>query len=223
MTLTSSWQCLGGPGTWTYRWFDAERQRLNRRLVRTLVRHAGLPLQARVLEAGSGPGYASSLFARQSGVALSVAADLDPSALQEARRRDPLLPTAAADLYQLPFTDGAFDLVWNSSTLEHLAAPAEALREMARVTKPGGCIFVGVPYRFGPFGFQPWIHATPLGVWIGSVFDKDALARLVREAGLAPATVMTYYGRSFLGMLARKPRQAASAAAPTPAMIGAAS
>ena len=166
---------------------------------------------ARVLEGGSGPAYASSLFAAHPAVRLSVAADADIEALREARRRDASLPLVVADLRRLPFRDGVFDLVWNSSTLEHIDEPHVALGEMERTTRAGGHVFVGVPHRFGALGFQPAIARTRWGIWIGPVFDRRSLARLMSASGLVPIAHRTYFWGVFLGMLARKPGSSAAA------------
>ena len=204
MDAAGSWRFLGGPDSWTYRLLDAQRKRLNRRLVRYLASYISAGKGSHVLEGGSGPGFASSLFAGEPGVGLSVALDKDLAALREGRRRDPGLPAVRADVYRLPFRSGTFDLVWNSSTLEHLEASREALAEMRRVTKEGGWVFIGVPYRCGPLGFQPWIKRTAFGAWIGPVFDRATLIRMVSEHGLIPLTVTTYFFHCFIGIVARK-------------------
>lgn len=204
MGSTGSLRVPCGPGSWSYRFFDALRRRLNRRLVRYLTNTVILKDESFILEGGSGPGYASSLLAAQNKVRLSVAADIDLAALREARRRDPTLPVVRADLYHLSFRSGAFDLVWNSSTMEHVRSPADALGEMRRVVKDGGYVFVGVPYRFGPLGFQPWIKETRFGAWIGPVFDRPRLVRLMVEQGLKPVAIITYFFKFFIGIVARK-------------------
>ena len=43
-----------------------------------------------------------------------------------------------ADIYDLPFDDGQFDVVFSSAVLEHLADPVAALKSLRRVLKPGG-------------------------------------------------------------------------------------
>lgn len=209
MTLVS-WQFVGGPGAWSYRVFDALRRRLARRLVRDLATMTRLPRGARVLEGGSGPGYASSLFAGRPEVRLSVAVDADIGALREARRRDRRLPVVVGDLLRLPFRDGAFDLVWNSSTLEHVDAPGDALAEMRRVTRAAGHVFVGVPHRFGALAFQPLIAGTRWGIWIGPVFDARRLTALMVGAGLTPISHGTYGYGVFLGVLGLKPMSSTS-------------
>ena len=204
MAWERSWHFLGGPGSWSYHLFDVQRRRLNRSLVDYLVSRAVSADESLVLEAGSGSGYGSSLFARHPKVKMSVALDVDLEALQEGRRRDPNLTLVLADLHALPFRSGVFDVVWNSSTLEHVARPSGALSEMQRVVKGGGFVFVGVPFRFGPLGFQRFVAQTRLGVWIGSVFDQSSLNRLVIEGGLTPIETITYFLACFIGVLSRK-------------------
>lgn len=46
------------------------------------------------------------------------------------------------DAKQLPYSDGAFDAVISNSIIHHIPQPADAFREMLRVTRPGGLLFV---------------------------------------------------------------------------------
>jgi ubiquinone/menaquinone biosynthesis C-methylase UbiE len=65
---------------------------------------------------------------------------------------------------QLPFADQAFDGVANAQALEHARDPARALREMIRVTRPGGGVHVRCPdYRgaFEPHYRLPWMPLCP--------------------------------------------------------------
>lgn len=202
--MSGLWQFASGPGSLVYRLLDALRRRLNRRLVRYLVRR-GLPEGGRVLEAGSGPATATSLLSREPGVRLAVALDLDEGALREARRFDPRLPAVRGDVLRMPFAHGAFDLVWSSSTLEHLEEPDRAVGEMSRITRTGGCLFVGVPYHHGPLWIQREIPRTRIGVWLGPVFRRARLAALLEARGLRPEHVLVYFARFFIGILARKP------------------
>ncbi|MBM3299452.1 MAG: class I SAM-dependent methyltransferase, partial [Deltaproteobacteria bacterium] len=135
---------------------------------------------------------------------LAVALDIDVEALMEARRRDPSLALVIGDLTHLPFRSESLDLTWNSSTLEHLGEPLIALEEMARVTRTGGMLFVGVPYLCGPLGFQRWIQRTTVGIWIGTTFDLRQLKQLFLQAHTTPQHHIFYFFRFFIGLLARK-------------------
>jgi SAM-dependent methyltransferase len=56
-----------------------------------------------------------------------------------------------ADIRDLPFPDGAFDLAYTMGTIEHIAEHRQALRELQRVLRPGGRAIVGVPHRWNLF------------------------------------------------------------------------
>jgi SAM-dependent methyltransferase len=91
--------------------------------------------------------------------------DADLLALTE--RRDPG-PVCGAMLDNLPFRDGSFDFISVNMVFEHLKTPQTTVRELARVTSPGGRILVhtvnGLHYyawiaRLTPFRFHQWIVA----------------------------------------------------------------
>ncbi|PYQ52523.1 MAG: hypothetical protein DMF78_11130 [Acidobacteria bacterium] len=93
------------------------------------------PLAGRdVLDLGSGRGhYAARAHASQA--ARVVALDLTPEMLEAAPR-----PAVVADGGRLPFASDAFDVVVASLVLSYLFDPAQAIREAARVLRPGGTI-----------------------------------------------------------------------------------
>ena len=62
--------------------------------------------------------------------------------LREGRKRLPHLPFAAGDALHLPYADAVFAAVTISFGLRNVADVDAALREMLRVTKPGGRIVV---------------------------------------------------------------------------------
>ncbi len=203
MQFKRSWQ-LGDPGTPVDKLYDRLRKRLNQKLVRYLSAQIDESPDAFVMEAGSGPAYASSLFTKVPGVRMSVALDIDLQALHEARRRDPGLALVVGDLLHMPFAPNTFDLVWNSSTLEHIGDPVPGIREMARLVKTGGKVFIGVPYVRGPLGFQRWIQHTSIGIWIGEVFDKDQIHDLILHCGLSMPVFINYFFYFFIGAIATK-------------------
>lgn len=203
---SKAWQ-LGAPGTLVYAAFDALRMRLNRRLVSYMMDCGMDGKDCVVLEAGSGPAFASSMLCSAPGICLSVAMDIDLEALMEARRRDPDLCLVVADLQHLPFRTGSVDLTWNSSTIEHLPSPEKALEEMTRVTRSGGRVFVGVPNLYGPLGFQRLIQETAAGIWIGRTFAERELCDMMTCAGLQPKDSLFYFFRFFVGIMGEKPSE----------------
>ncbi len=70
--------------------------------------------------------------------------DISEEALQFCRKRG-LVSVHKADLLQLPFVDDRFDFVTVLDVLEHLDDDTGALRELRRVLKPGGRVFIFAP------------------------------------------------------------------------------
>jgi SAM-dependent methyltransferase len=101
----------------------------------------------RVLDAGCGAGYGSAELAD---VAESVTGiDIAPVAVEYARAHYalPNLAFEEASCTQLPFADGAFDLVVAFEVIEHLENWRDFLQELRRVLAPAGQVIVSTPNR----------------------------------------------------------------------------
>jgi len=97
----------------------------------------------RILDLAAGTG-ASSVSLARSGAEV-VAADFSQGMIREGRRRHggiPNLSFVQADATALPFADDEFDTVTMSFGLRNVIDPRTALRELLRVTKPGGRLVV---------------------------------------------------------------------------------
>jgi demethylmenaquinone methyltransferase/2-methoxy-6-polyprenyl-1,4-benzoquinol methylase len=108
-----------------------------RRLVADAV---GAAPGQRVLDIAAGTGTSSQAFADRG--ADVVACDFSLGMLQVGRRRLPRMPFVAGDAMSLPFDDGSFDAVTISFGLRNIHDPSAGLREMRRVTRPGGRLVV---------------------------------------------------------------------------------
>jgi len=115
------------------------------RLRRALAALEGLPAGATVLEVGCSQANASLLAAEEGLRALAL--DRDVRALAYARRKwergDFTALCGCAEA--LPLAEGSCDAVLALEVLEHLPDPPGALREMARVLRPGGPLVVTTP------------------------------------------------------------------------------
>jgi SAM-dependent methyltransferase len=105
---------------------------------------------------------------------------MDEGRLAFARRQTaaPNVRFEVGDMARLPYPEFRFDLVFCRFVLVHLRDPTQALREMARVTRPGGTV---VAYDM--------VHD---GIWFSP--PKPAFARLLaaaldvmRERGMEPS------------------------------------
>lgn len=104
---------------------------------RRAVERAPLPPGARVLDLACGTGDFSLLVSGRDATARPVAADLTPGMLGHARRRG-VARIVCADAMHLPFADRQFDAVFVGYGLRNFPKLEDSLREIQRVTKPGG-------------------------------------------------------------------------------------
>lgn len=93
-----------------------------------------------ILDLAAGTGSSSVAFLSP-GVRV-VASDFSEGMLAEGRKRHPELEFKFADATNLPFKDAEFDTVTISFGLRNVVDVNQALREMLRVTKPGGQLVI---------------------------------------------------------------------------------
>lgn len=101
------------------------------------------------------------------------------------------------DIHDLKFEDESFDAVTCISILEHIPYPRKAIAELGRVLKPGGRIWVQLPFAYpyheGPYDY--W-RASPQGlrVWMEEDFDEITCgAFLFTRTALVASSY--FYGR----------------------------
>jgi ArsR family transcriptional regulator len=83
-----------------------------------------------------------------------------------------------ADIQALPFGDASFQAAFCSMVLHHVARPAVAIGEMARVVIEGGKVVVIAFTRHN----LTWMREELAHQWLG--FDREEMEQLYREAGL---------------------------------------
>lgn len=160
-----------------------------RALLQDLLR-PHLPPGGRFLDAGGGTG-ATGAWMGQSGHV--ILADVELLAVQLARRDHPELGGATlADVTRLPFADGSFDATLCVTVLCHelVPDPAATVRELARVTRPGGHVCLMEP------GVRRLRRAHDRVTHTARRFSCRDLAGLVTAAGLEPVRSTAAY--SFL-------------------------
>ncbi len=171
--------------------YDRFMGRYSRLLAPQLADFAGVRTGERVLDVGSGPGALTTELVARLGADAVTAVDPSPPFVEALHERLPGVSASQAAAEDLPFGDGEFDVTIAQLVVHFMKDPVAGLREMARVTKPGGVIAACV-----------WDHAgerSPLAVfWTAArqldpnARDESALAgaheghlaELMREAGL---------------------------------------
>ena len=95
----------------------------------------------RAIDSGTGAGTLALALSRL--VREVVGVDIVPELLELARKGAPENVTfVEGDATKLPFETGSFDLACSRRTLHHIAHPEPAIAELARVTAPGGRVYV---------------------------------------------------------------------------------
>ncbi len=152
----------------------------------------------RLLDLGCGFGRHAFEAARRGAEVVALDAGADEvlrvratfGAMIEAGELDPLrqrFGVVQGDALRLPFADGTFDRVIASEVLEHIPDDVSAMRELARVLRPGGTMAVTVP-RCGPEVVN-WVlsdeyHEVPGGHV--RIYRRSILRERLSTTGLEP-------------------------------------
>jgi SAM-dependent methyltransferase len=152
--------------------FVGPRHALRERLLLDLLMSAGPG--RRVVNAGAGQGTFSRRLEERGFDVTSV--DASEAAVEVLRQRL-AGDVHRADVTSLPFADGSFDAAVLGEVLEHVPDDEAALREVARVLRPGGKVAVSVPAGE---------HLGPSDRWAGHLrrYTRSRLLDVSAHAGL---------------------------------------
>ncbi len=127
-----------------------------------------------ILDAGCGTGL---MLQQMQDLGHAEGVDIADEALDFCRKRG-LDNVRRADLLQLPFAEDTFDVVTALDVLEHLDDDAGGLREMRRVLKPGGRVFIFAPAHLWLWSLQDEVSHHKRR------YTARTLRETVRQAGL---------------------------------------
>jgi len=186
------------------RWKERHRRRGFLRMVETRPGEV-------VADVGCESGYLAAELVRRGNHVICV--DIDPALLELARQRIATASTTAStrggarggglkraeyvvsNIEAIQLADASVDVVIASEVLEHLPAPEVGLRELIRITRPGGDIFLSVPNELLVLAIKKGLRALRLTCLLGQlseglaighvqVFRKIELVRLCQMEGV---------------------------------------
>ena len=173
-------------------WFRGFR----RFIVPAIAAALGTRRNLRLLDCGSGTGDNLSFLAPYG---RSVGVDLSLPGV--ARARSAGHDGVSADVTRLPFLNDTFDLAASFDVLQQIELDREAVREMARVVKPGGTVILTL-------AALPCLHGDHNVVWDEiRRYTRSSASELVRQAGLAPVQVSFLFASLFPVLLVSRTLQ----------------
>ncbi len=127
------------PRDWHNRF--SQQARWTQDLRRHLFSRAGVDRAARILDVGCGTGVLQREL-DQIGYSRAYGLDIEPRFLSEAQHVSPSRRYVLGDAHSLPYSKGSFDLTFCHFLLLWVEDPALVIKEMHRVTRPGGALMV---------------------------------------------------------------------------------
>jgi SAM-dependent methyltransferase len=126
---------------------------------RTIESAGRIGPEPRIFVAGCGEGHEALFIRRELGGSL-VGVDIDQRWEQGLGADVPGFELFAGSILDLPFPDSSFDAVFYHHVIEHVDDPAGSLRELGRILRPSGVIYVGTPNRHRAVGYIGSFDAT---------------------------------------------------------------
>jgi SAM-dependent methyltransferase len=120
--------------------YDRFMGRYSMPLARPFADFAGVAADQDVLDVGCGPGALTAELVDRLGADRVTACDPSEPFVAAVRERHPRVRVEQASAEQLPFADDAFDVTLAQLVVHFMTDPVAGLREMARVTRPGGSV-----------------------------------------------------------------------------------
>jgi arsenite methyltransferase len=148
------------------------------------IAKAQVPPRAVVADVGTGTGFVAAGLAQHAAKVYGF--DASPAMLEVARHN--LAAYANVELREapgdkLPLPDGELDAVFANMYLHHAPEPPAAIREMARVLKPGGVLCITDLDTHD----HTWQREQMADLWLG--FERDDIRQWLVEAGLVEIDV----------------------------------
>ncbi|MEZ5817203.1 MAG: methyltransferase domain-containing protein [Hyphomicrobiaceae bacterium] len=186
MTVSSTFLATDGAG------YELQMGRWSKRLAPLFIDFADIGGARRVLDVGCGTGSLAAALAADPARTMIHGIDAAPAYVAHAERviRDPRVKLAIGDACALPFAAGDFDAALSMLVLQFIPASDTAIRELMRVTRPGGRVSAAVWDIRGGMTFMRMFWDT------AAMIDPGALERR-RRFYCRPLSLPGAIGRAF--------------------------
>jgi len=130
--------------------YDRFMGRFSRLLAPQMADLAGVRAGRTVLDVGCGTGMLTAVLVDRLGAANVTGIDPSESFVSAARERFPGVRIERGSAEALPFDEDAFDASIAQLVVHFMTDPVRGIREMARVTRPGGVVAVAAGLTIVP-------------------------------------------------------------------------
>jgi len=157
------------------------------------------PGPLKILDAGGGSGRYGLKMAMEDKAREVTIIDIVPESVELVNNfiKKAGLPNAraeVADIYKLPFEENSFDVVFCDVVIQHLAEPKPALKELARVLKPGGrLIFSAVNKWNCPHSLYKFFKGVSYEYGYERSYSRGEFRQLVLFLGLKLVSLDGFY------------------------------
>ncbi len=135
-----------------------------------------IPHNSKILEVGFGDGYGTEMLNNSSKIKKIIGIDIDSETVAHAKSHHKKCDFREYDGVKIPFKDNTFDAVVSFQVIEHVKDVQNYLKEIKRVLKKGGRVFITTPnrnYRLGK-NEKPW-NPFHLREYDKNSLEKDIL------------------------------------------------
>jgi SAM-dependent methyltransferase len=135
MTTSSTFTAANGDG------YELQMGRWSRRLAQPFIDFSGVT-QGRVLDVGCGTGHLAQALAKNAQIGPVVGIDFSPDYIDYAKQHNSSdkISFAVGDACDLQFEDASFDHALSMLVFQFIPDTQKAVRQMLRVTRPGGTV-----------------------------------------------------------------------------------
>jgi ubiquinone/menaquinone biosynthesis C-methylase UbiE len=184
--------------------YDRKWDRYTRASLGTLMKQLDLSGEERLLDAACGTGrFAEMLRARHPNLRIT-GTDLSPEMIAVARRRQPeneLTRWQVVPAESLPFEDGSFDAVTCANAFHLIPDQHKALREFARVARPGATVCIVDWCREYVQIRALQAFSRVVGKQYRIILTRDELREMMQRAGLRVRNAVTFKATWFWGLM----------------------